>query len=148
MTRKMLKYLTSRYRCYGPDADKCTVLDFAQASGAGEAAVAVQAAIADLERAIAGIESKRGPSTSILSLDALGIPSTNSKGSGKDSTSSATTAPSGVAREDVTRERVHQAKARLQAFRDQGAAASSSSASSSTSGSSSSASKKASSKGK
>jgi hypothetical protein len=132
MTRKMLKYLTSRYRCYGPDSAKCTVLEFAQATGANDAAAALQTAIADLERAMVGIESKRGPAaTPILSLEAA-LGSNKVSGSGSVSQKGSAGGSSAVSRDEVTRERVHQAKARLQAFRDQGPNSANSSAVNST----------------
>ena len=118
MVKKMMKYLTSKYRCKDDDSPKMTPLEYALSLKATESVIALEETLSELERAVETIERKKQSVKNSKSF-------LQNVQKNRDYEDHGTTAPTAVItsghapivnKEDVTTERVIQAKARLQAF--------------------------------
>lgn len=123
MVRKMLKYLTTRYKCRETDEPNMTPVEFADVLGASEAAHVLREAIVELEKNIKSIEAAQVGGGAKSSKNFL-----QNIMKKDDYEARGTQAPDEVminkrspiiSKEEVTAERTIQAKARLQAFQEQ-----------------------------
>jgi hypothetical protein len=121
MVKKMLKYLTSKYKCKDDDNTNMTPLEYASSLKATESVLVLQETLSELERAAETIEKKKNDVKSSKTF----LQNIQKK---RDYEDHGTTAPAAVItsshapvvnKDDVTTERVIQAKARLQAFQAQ-----------------------------